>query len=302
MTAVFPAFSVTLNQRRWACVLDLPLVLSEYGLPIVKQMGELLDLWVVRELWHILDNTQFFLQQPQQLEFASIAEWQTSEWETDQKKFEQVPLFPPFSPQTARALKEWDRLRMGTDPGKMHLRWVADSPMESFIPEDTDTDIIWRWEALARSLEHQDGGNSLTPSLSSCLKDAFRDAIALSATLGSAPILTFRSPKDIQHNLPPGICSALDNWGIPCKQIATTDPIAAIEADHFRQLLVHAGFSKFFWTGLQLAVLHLVVPAAATLGPSWPEAFSLPDLEEFSASPDPDVSLWEGARGFWYVL
>ncbi|MBD0337204.1 MAG: hypothetical protein ICV62_17080, partial [Cyanobacteria bacterium Co-bin13] len=60
-------FSITLNQRRWACVLDPALALSDYGLPLAKQLGELMELWIVREFWHLLDNTQFYLQQPEQL-------------------------------------------------------------------------------------------------------------------------------------------------------------------------------------------------------------------------------------------
>lgn len=35
---VFPDLSVTISQRRWACVLDPTLAFSSYGLPLVKQL------------------------------------------------------------------------------------------------------------------------------------------------------------------------------------------------------------------------------------------------------------------------
>jgi hypothetical protein len=62
MAAVFPDLSVTISQRRWACVLDPTLTLSRFGLLFGKRLGEVMELWVVREIWHVLDNTQFYLQ------------------------------------------------------------------------------------------------------------------------------------------------------------------------------------------------------------------------------------------------
>ncbi len=59
MAAVFPDLSLTVSQRRWACVLDPTLALSRFGLLLVKRLGEVMELWVVRELWHVLDNTQY---------------------------------------------------------------------------------------------------------------------------------------------------------------------------------------------------------------------------------------------------
>ena len=55
--------TVTLQQRRPACVLDPALILSPYGLAL-SRLGEVVELWVGRELWHMLDNTHFYTQQP----------------------------------------------------------------------------------------------------------------------------------------------------------------------------------------------------------------------------------------------
>jgi hypothetical protein len=40
---LLPDFSINLNQRRWSCVLDPNLALSDYGLLLVKQLGRFLE-------------------------------------------------------------------------------------------------------------------------------------------------------------------------------------------------------------------------------------------------------------------
>lgn len=288
MTALFPDLSVTLSQRRWACVLDPTLALSEYGLPLVKQLGEVMDLWVVREFWHILDNTYFYWQQP---EFAL----------QERGKVESATATQPrLSYQAICALREWERLRGETDLGSLNLFWIGDGIGESLLPKETDTRIVGRWEVLARSLENQQNGQR---HQSEPLTSAFRDAAALTASLGSAFILTYRPPEDIARNLPPAICSSLISWGVDCQEVDGQDAIASLERDHLRQLLIQAGLAKFLWTGLHLAVLHLVVPNATAISPpsDWTEEFSLSELEEWSDS-QKESNLWEGARGFWYGI
>ena len=242
MTATLvPNFSVTLNQRRWACVLDSTLALSNYGLPIVKQLGELMELWIVRELWHILDNPRFYLHQPNLISSseASVA----------------LPHYSP-SQQMVQTLKEWEWLRTTTDRNSWNIHFLADVIGESCVPAGVDTNIIWRWESLAQSLDTHLDNQSAKPDT---LTLAFRDLAALAAAR-PACILTHRVNEEA-----PAICQSLQQWGIACQQIEPTNAIADLEREQFRSLLVHAGLSKFLWAGLNLVVLHLVVPAAATL-------------------------------------
>ena len=286
MTALFPDLSVTLTQRRWACVLDPTLALSEFGLPLVKQLGQVLDLWVVREFWHILDNTYFYWQQPSLENYDEIKS--------------RTAVQEQLSRQALCTLKEWERLRMETDVGSLNLFWIGDGIGESFLPKDTDTSVVGRWEVLARSLEaqfdrQQDPAEALT--------SAFRDAAALSATLGSAFVLTYRSREDIVRNLPPAICSSLISWDIPCQEVKAEDAIASLERDYLRQLLIQAGLAKFLWTGLKLCVLHLVVPHATSISPpgDWTEEFSLSEWESWQDLPIED-NFWAEAQGFWYEI
>jgi hypothetical protein len=283
MTAtLIPDFSITLNQRRWVCVLDPALALSNYGLPLVKQLGELMELWIVRELWHILDNPRFYLNQPELV---------TSRSDSSLAVQPQLP-----SPQVIQALKEWERLRTMTDRNSWNVHFLADVMGDSCVPIGIDNDILWRWESLAQSLDmHFDNQISKADTLTL----AYRDLAALAAAR-PACILT-----QYHNDVAPAICQTLEQWGIPCAQVQGSDTIVDIEREQFRNLFVHAGLSKFIWAGLNLAVVHLVVPAAAAINTNsqWDDELAFSDLEEtVGLTPVEAVGLWEGARGFWYPI
>ncbi len=282
---LMPDFSITLNQRRWACVLDPTLALSDYGLPLVKQLGELMELWVVREFWHILDNTHFYLQQPESILGERVVE--------RSPQTQQI-----LSQQVIRALKEWERLRTTTERSSWNVHFLADVIGESCIPGGIDSDIIWRWESLAQSLDHHIGKQFVRADT---LTLAFRDLVSLAAAR-PASILTYRLSEDVESNLPPAICTTLETWGIPCQAISSTDSIAAIEREQLRNLLVHAGLAKLLWSGLNLVVVHLMVPAADSLSTAeaWSGDLPFSEMEVLSDFPEAETNLWEGARAFWY--
>jgi hypothetical protein len=278
-------FSISLQQRRWACVLDPMLALSEYGLPLVKQLGEIMELWVVREFWNMIDSSPFYQQQP------------------DFLLRDLEPDYPPeqstlYSQQVLRSLQEWDRLRTMTHRSSWNVHFLADVIGESCLPAGIETDLIWRWEALAQNLDHH-----LKPKQENSLNLAVRDLAALAAAR-PACILTFRLPEDRVSNLPPRICTTLEAWGVRCQEIQTDDAIATIERDYLRQLIVHTGLSKLLWAGIHLAILHLMVPNAATISGNndWSEGLSFTELEELPTAMSMDTNLWQGAQGFWYAI
>jgi hypothetical protein len=286
MTAILvPNLSLTLNQRRWACVLDPTLALSDYGLPLVKQLGELAELWIVRELWHILDNPQFYLNQP------NLILGQPARTEPQQLARSQ---------QVIRSLKEWERLRTTTDRTTWNVRFLADVMGESCVPTGIDPDLLWRWETLAQSLDtHLE---QLSIRLDT-LTLARRDLAAL-AVARPACILTHRSAEEVANHLPPAICTALSQWKIPCERVGVENAIVHLERDQFRTLLVQAGFAKFLWAGLNLTVLHLVVPAAATLASlrDWSDEYTFTEAESLDSPSEATAHLWQNAQGFWYSV
>jgi hypothetical protein len=277
------------DRQPWTCIIDPALALSRYGVPLVKQLGEVMELWVVRELWHILDNCAFYLQQP-----GLIAPRGNSCERTPQQERNALE-------ETLRSLLEWERFRGETDLAGLNFFWLGDSPSESFVPKSRNLDIFWRWEAIANSLDSQ---LDRWQTVDYILPLAFRDTAALAVSLGSAFILTHQLPADFEQNLAPEICNALENWGIPCQLLTPDDSIVAMERDYLRQLLIHTDAAKFLWAGVRLAMLHLIVPIAPDLQkfPEQSQTNSPSVAAEPTDDPKPHNFSWIGARGFWYLI
>ena len=282
MAKLSPQFSITLSQQqRLTCIVDSRLALTHYGLPLAKNLGNFLELWVVREFWQILDNIHFYQQHPESLQLK-----------TDVSTVNQQ--------EVIQTLQDWESVRMATVPAKLNLFWMGDKLSESFLPSNADPQLIYHWESLARSLDNQLERNSIDHT---ALISAFRDTAALAAALKSAFIFTYQ-PSAQDRNLPPDICTAFSSWGIPCHQIDSHDPIAAIERENLLHLIIQAGLSKFLWAGLNLAVLQLVVPSASLLRYGTEEIQASQSLgrEGYTEKSALTPNLWEGARGFWYPL
>jgi hypothetical protein len=279
--------SLLTNQRRGSCVLDPSLFLSQYSLSLVQSLGATLELWVARELWHILDNPNFYLQQSE-----SILPHTVLKQPLETKTVTQQPII--------QGLKNWASIRAETYPANLNLFWIGDSPGESFLPSESDPQLMERWEALACSLDQRLTQQSITSNM---LVSAVRDTAALAAALGSAFILTSQLADSHQSTRSsPEICLRLEQWGIPCRQIDPLDAIATIEREALLKLIISTGFSKFLWAGLHLVVLHLVVPSDFTN----PGKIQLPrTVYSCDEASDLEASLlnsWEGAQGFWYQL
>jgi hypothetical protein len=280
MAAVLPEFSITISQKRRACVLDPTLALSPYGIPLVRRLGEVMELWVPRELWHILDNTHFYLRQPETLKVYDQSDSGAQAW--------------PNSEAILRALQEWERIRVDNDPASMKLFWIGDGPSESMLPAEFESSVVWRFEALSSSLDNRLKSRST-------LASAFRDAVALSVTLPSALILTHLNGAG---DSTPAICRALKDWALDCEPVDDDDWLR-LERDFLRQQLVWAGLAKLHWSGLRLAVLQLVAPNASVsddlddnIGP-YPGELS--DAGEIGYTSS-DADYWDGARGFCFTL
>jgi len=193
---------------------------------------------------------------------------------------------------------------METDLSGLKLFWIGDRLGESLLPAEADAKMIWRYEAFAESLA---GSPDDRTAFNEVLLTAFRDVVALAAAQGSAFILT-QLPEGATASSSPVICNALGGWGVPCKAIPAQDPWAALERDCLRRLVARAGLVKWFWAGLRLVVLHLLVNNTAIAssdsknvsseGPFFAEE-SLLDLAEHQK---PAINFWQSAQAFWYSL
>jgi hypothetical protein len=284
MSAVFQDFSVSISQRRRTCVIDPALALSPFGIPLVRRLAESMELWLPREFWHILDNTHFYLCQPNEL-----------------NEYDQSNPTPIGQSEGViiRAIQEWEKIRGDTDPASMKLFWIGDSPGESILPAEIEPSVFWRFETLSRSLDKRLNSENL-------LTWAFRDAAALSAALSAAVILCqIKGPEP--GDSAPMICRALLDWGLESVQADSDDEWLKLERGYYRQHMVSAGLAKLHWSGLRLAVLHIVAPSAASLSYGFDEAIDiygdgLSDImDEIGISPAL-FDYWQGAKAYWYPL
>jgi hypothetical protein len=257
----------TIHERhQMVCVIDPALALSRHGVALVKCLGSVIELWVVRELWHILNDTTFYIKQPQLISPRGIFPEKTEEQEYHALE------------ETVLSLKEWEKFRMKTNLAGLNFFWIGDSPRESYLPQNRSPDILGYWESIVRRLDEQFSPLDTTDYI---LPLIFRNTTALVATLESATILTYQTSIEYENNLPPEICKTLEQWGISCKSLSIQDSMVALERTYLHDLLVRTSGAKFLWSDIHLCILHLLIPA---------------DLLDFQRSN------WFSAKGFWYSI
>jgi hypothetical protein len=254
------------DRYQMACVIDPALALSRHGVALVKCLGRVMELWVARELWHILNDTTFYTKQPQLIAPRRHVGERTAEQEYYVLK------------EIIFALKEWEKFRLETDLTGLNLFWIGDSLRESFLPQNRNSDLFENWEFIFRRIDTKFRKYYTSDHV---LPLTFRDATALVAALGSATILTYQTSIECENNLPPEICKALEQWGISCTNLSSQDPVVALERSYFHDLLVRSSGAKFFLSDAHLSILHLLIPTSCLESP---------------------CGKWFEAKGFWYSI
>jgi hypothetical protein len=245
-----PDLSVSVGRRRLRLVIDPLLCLCDTGVQLIRRFEQVAELWLPRELWHILDNSRYFMARPDAL-FAPQPlpdgqDYRRALFPRGEREVAQAPVASSSARRVCKALQSWEALRLSRDLTGLSLFWLGDGLSESFLPEGARDDLHARFEAAAEWLDGQ-----LVPA--SPLAVAQRDALALSLALDGAPILAQRGE--------PG--EALLHGGIAPVQVhALTgeDPLVALEASCMREALVRAGCAGLVWRGLKLAVVHVAAP------------------------------------------
>jgi hypothetical protein len=269
--------------QNWICVLDPVIALSHYGVLIAENMGKEIELWVVRELWNIVNNAEFYSQKPELVTPQNII---------NKKNV--------FAAETTWSLKEWKKTKQEKDLARLGLYWLGDNLQESLLPINKPIEFFGQWEASASALDKR---NEQIVKESDVLTLALRDTLALAASLKSAFVLTYQPPTDFAENSSPTICEVLKNWGISYQVFNKRNPIVAIERQYIRQLVIRAGLGKLLLAGVNLAVFHLVLPAITTSDNllstnteiQTSKDFYLKDLEQESY-------FWSNVKGILYYL
>src|SRR5262245_27070036 len=134
MSLIPPSLSLTVDIKRRACVLDIQLALSTYGLLLAQRLSSELDLWLVRELWQILDNTGYYLSQSTSLAPKRLGDAQAP------KKNEDAG-----DSGLREILKQWELARTATDLAGLKCYWLGDALCESLLPSGADPHVVHRF-------------------------------------------------------------------------------------------------------------------------------------------------------------
>jgi hypothetical protein len=278
--SLIPPLSVTVSAKRRACVLDTDLALSRFGLLLALRICEEFDLWLVRELWHILDNLECYPEVPEKLLADSPGNGSATSW------------------------LQWEMARMESDLAGLNIFWIGDEKYESLLPKGVDQNLVHRFRKLDESLHRQRHGKK--KGQYNFFGECMRQAAALNAALipFRGFILTRQGPPvNGGHETEPAICSYLKEQRIQCFQVRQ-EKQAQMEKEFLGPIMARTGISELLWAGLRLAVVHLVVPNAIIIPPVMKDEADL--SRKLGPLPEEKdhhhINWWEGAVSFWYPL
>jgi hypothetical protein len=262
--------ALTVTPSKLACVLDPVLALGyAHGPTLALRLARVFETWLTRSFWQVIDASDLL---PNLLGA-----------ECEHAAASRMPL-------DTTALAAWMTLRDTTDAGSWRLRWMGDCVAESQMHDGSAADLVERYEFFVGALgarAHPAGAyaptwaNGLDPVMS-----AF-DALALSATLDGAPVLSVVDAPAA----PPAIVRAIERARVPMTVLEPMpqESLFAAERELVRDALVTVGLASIATTLPPLAVVHVLVGA---------DAGEVPEAEDGVALFEP----WERARAWWYLV
>jgi hypothetical protein len=286
---------VTVDSAKLRCVIDPALALGHaLGPGLARGLTRVFETWLTRSFWQVLDASELLQRQPCQPGNAPLPD--------------------------VEALFEWMSLRDHTDAGSWPLRWVGDSLAESQLHGTADETLVERYEYLAGALALRQQSGQGSRDASAHWRGPYdplacaADALALSATLGGAVILTLHSgaglpggaggrPADIE----PWPVQALSRLRLPVERLPLADvagrSLFAAERELVRLALASAGLAPLVQVLGPLAVVHvLVIPGGSDDAAAEAEVDTGADDDADTVvrhgPPDP----WRQARAWWYCV
>jgi hypothetical protein len=274
--SAIPPLNITVTAKRRACVLDIDLALSRFGLLLAQRLCDEFNVWIVKDLWQILDDHECYFDRSDQ----------------------PPPPLKGMGPEESRTvLDQWCLARLETDLAGAKIYWVGDAMRESLLPVETDQNLLYRFETLASSLKEPIGeelpGNSNEPA-------------ALCAAL-----IPYRGFILTRHNhdgtgSAPAICNYLEERCGIRVQCFDQENTVRMEREWIMPILTRAGVTELLWAGLNLAVVHLVVPNAIFIPPPEREeevsAFDFPLPNDACRNNPQGKTWWDNSACFWYPL
>ncbi|MGC4093194.1 MAG: hypothetical protein QM756_35965 [Polyangiaceae bacterium] len=297
MLATAPLVSeALLGGRRPAAVLDPWLCLNRLGPALIQRLQRSVELWIVRELWHILDNSHFYSLKPDALTTAGDPRALLSEYQRafviDQ--FESENSDAPLSVASGGGasldltLRAWERIRLSTDLAGLKLYWLGDGLCESLLPDGSSPSLHARHNQVVEALDRK-----LLPG--SPVACGQRDALALALALGGVPVLSVIDGDDSA----PSLCGRLlEASGTSCRRAPEHDALVESQRALWRSLLVSEHCASLVWSGLRLALVHVEFPELAF----WSAQDLGPDADSNGVGSAAPASAIENGSVYWCEL
>lgn len=272
-----------------SCVIDPILALSKYGPDITRQLSPVLNLWVSRELWNILNDVDFYLNNLTKLFPKNV----------NHPLFERG--YATSLGDVTQSLKIWEEIRSESDLNSLQLFWVGDNLKNSLLPSRSYL-LVETWERLTSTLDAEIGDNHAD---NNALIFACRDAISLLATIQPSFILSYQDETEYLNEHPPKICKFLESLNISCRKIDPENSFTSLETDNLRQVLALAELAKYKWCGMHFCVIFMVLPLTQTQISMGIDNYStaLQNADANIQSPaDTKRDIWREASVFWLKI
>lgn len=281
---MFPPLVINVDAERQACVLDVDLALSRFGLLFSLRVAQEMNVWLVRALWEILDNTQFYLRNPGLLFDAHFRSPDRAEYA-----------------ELVAALDQWHVARLEADLAGLRVYWAGEARKESLLPKDCDEQLIPRFERLAKCLDVDDVVSSQLGIRTYRYSDFARDTVALTAALVRyRPVIFTRLPAagKRDNDEEPQLCRYLRRCDIPCRRVDGRSHRIA-NASQWGAFINRNNLQELFWSGLRVAAVHIVAPGVLALPSAGDpgEVYPPTDCEDQAAR-----RCWKTAQAWWYPL
>lgn len=302
---------IKIESRRPRAVLDPWLCLQPAGPVLIQRLQPFVELWVVRELWNILDNSQLYQARPEALHapsdegprFEDLSQLQLrmlldkSLSNHSEVAVRSSDRLDASAQAIANSIRVWERVRLSSDLAGLQLFWAGDSLAESLFPPGTPQRTQSAYERAARLLDR-----ALSPKTP--LACGQRDALALATALGGAPILALADTSDTQA---PAHYAALQASAALRIEPVPQDALNATEQHLWWSLLCQANAAALLWQGLRVGLLHVHSPwlmdAFCEQDAEEPREPSLeePSFEELSDTSELE-GLWGVTFAYWQAL
>lgn len=266
------------------CVIDVALSLAPTGLYCVRELAQIVPVWLAQSHWSIVNDEAYYARDERLVKRLA----RTADPAAASRTFVQV-------------VHDWrdarDALGFESAPG---LFWPGDGKADSVVPKDGDATLVDRLDALAAGLDslRRVEDETSEPAVD-LLADCARDTVALAAALGGPRpiVLTLLEPSERR----PVLIDNLEAAGIACARLTSARLLAPLRA-RLASILTDSGLAALIATNrLRLGALMVVAPNALPAPLAVPMTDDSQDRLAWNAIANGgEARFWKHAAAVWW--